>query len=138
MRLGVDRGTHLGQRASGPHKTGRTHARSRTRSEILSPNPLHLRGRPHTPYGGRRRVRGKVLLASAGVDGVYFPNDVPARFPRRLSHCPACPRCPRPCAGKLGQGGDGGWSQMIWKKISAMPMTAIVQAAVRSRGMPMM
>ena len=48
MRLGVDRGTHLGQRVSAPHKTGRTHARSRTRSEILSPNPLHLRGRPHT------------------------------------------------------------------------------------------
>jgi len=50
MRLGVDRGTHLGQR------TGAAPNRPDTRTlshqiRIFFPYPLHRRGRPHTPYG---------------------------------------------------------------------------------------
>src|SRR5204862_156354 len=49
IRLGVDRGTHLGQRPCAA-TTGRTHDRNRTASEFLFPTPLRQPGRPHTPY----------------------------------------------------------------------------------------
>jgi len=46
FRLGVDRGTHLGQRPRAA-LTGRTHDRDRTAPAFFRPHPLHHRGRPH-------------------------------------------------------------------------------------------
>jgi len=46
FRLGVDRGTHLGQRPRAA-PTGHTHDRDRTAPAFFRPHPLHHRGRPH-------------------------------------------------------------------------------------------